>query len=464
MTDSKVEKGQFQPKPRVKKFENWKIWNKRRIAIVAMAESRTQVLENGTEIDLGPEFNWSNEIKGYVLSSFFYGYISTQFLGGYFASRFGGKIIFGSGVAVTATLTLVTPIAAQTNVYLLLFVRIVEGVFEGVTYPSLHAMWAKWTPPLERNRLTTIAYSGSYVGNVVAMPLCAYLAEMWGWRAIFYFSGVMGLIWYALWMLITADSPEQDSKISETELQYIVESLKAANPEIETKRRVPWKQILTSKAVLAIAVTNFTENWGFYTLLTQLPMYLNDVYKFDLGKSGFLAGLPYLAMAIMVQLAGHISDWLSKKRLLSTIQIRKLFIVFGFLVQAVCMLTVAFWSNDTAAVTLLTISVGSGAFAFAGFVVNPLDIAPRFASIILGLSNTIGSLPGVISPILTGYILSETPAIQEWQIVFFIPSAIYLFGAIFYFVFGSAHLEKWAIQEEAPELMSDDSQVSENKF
>ena len=31
---------------------------------------------------------------------------------------------------------------------------------QGVTFPAMHAIWAKWAPPSERSILTTISYSG----------------------------------------------------------------------------------------------------------------------------------------------------------------------------------------------------------------------------------------------------------------------------------------------------------------
>lgn len=31
---------------------------------------------------------------------------------------------------------------------------------QGVTYPSIHAIWAKWAPPLEKTRLAAFAFSG----------------------------------------------------------------------------------------------------------------------------------------------------------------------------------------------------------------------------------------------------------------------------------------------------------------
>lgn len=86
-------------------------------------------------------------------------------------------------------------------------------------------------------------------------------------------SGALGLIWYALWTILVAESPEMDKKITKQELNYILDSLKETN-QSSSKLQVPWKSILRSAPVWAIVVSHFSENWGFYTLLTQLPKYL----------------------------------------------------------------------------------------------------------------------------------------------------------------------------------------------
>lgn len=39
--------------------------------------------------------------------------------------------------------------------------------------------------------------------------------------------------------------------------------------------------------------------------------------------------------------------------------------------------------------------------------VNHLDIAPNYASILMGVSNTIGSIPGIVSPLITGVIVTD---------------------------------------------------------
>lgn len=200
----------------------------------------------------------------------------------------------------------------------------------------------------------------------------------------FFFSGVLGLIWYALWTTLVAESPELDKKITKQELKYILDSLKETN-QSSSKLQVPWKSILTSAPVWAIVVSHFSENWGFYTLLTQLPKYLKgyyipsifhrfkppknitDIHNYELGKSGFLSGLPYLVMAVMMQFAGQWADWLREKGYLTTTQVRKIFNCSGFIAQTVFMMGAAFWSDRIGTVFCLTLAVGLGAFAWAGF-------------------------------------------------------------------------------------------------
>ncbi|KAF5289891.1 hypothetical protein FQA39_LY14953 [Lamprigera yunnana] len=445
---------------------SWMIWKKRRyvvailaffgffnvyalrvnlsIAIVAMTENKTIVLEDGN-VTYEAEFDWDSKMQGFALSSFFYGYILTQLVGGWMATKFGGKQIFGLGVAATAAFTIVTPFAAKQSFYLLLAVRIAEGIFEGVTYPCIHAVWSKWAPPLERSRLATIAFSGSYFGTVISMPVCALLSERFGWETIFYVFGVLGLLWFVCWWIIVSDSPSQDRFITRAELNYIKESL--GNQKNSNKVKHPWKSIFTSMPVWSIVVGHFSENWGFYTLLTQLPKFMKDVLHFELGVTGFVSAVPYLAISITMQFAGHLADWLQAKKIFTTTQVRKTFNCGAYIAQTVFMLAAAYLLSPVGTTICLTLAVGLGGFAWSGFGVNHLDIAPQHASILMGISNTFASLPGILSPIISGYIVT-TPSEWEWQIVFFISSAIYLFGCVFYGIFASGSLQPWATETQ----------------
>jgi MFS transporter, ACS family, solute carrier family 17 (sodium-dependent inorganic phosphate cotransporter), other len=129
--------------------------------------------------------------------------------------------------------------------------------------------------------------------------------------------------------------------------------------------------------------------------------------NFDLASSGFLSALPYLAMSILVFFSSFLADWFQVNKILTTTQVRRYFNCLSFLGQTVFMLLAAFLLHPTYSVVLLTIGVGIGAFTLSGFTVNHLDIAPNYASILFGISNSFGSIPGIVSPLLTGYIVTS---------------------------------------------------------
>ena len=51
------------------------------------------------------------------------------------------------------------------------------------------------------------------------------------------------------------------------------------------------------------------------------------------------------------------------------------------------------------------------------------------------LENVIGTIPGIVSPILTGYIVRDENQ-AEWSLVFYITAAVYAVGTLIFCVFG----------------------------
>ncbi|XP_043263381.1 vesicular glutamate transporter 2-like [Colletes gigas] len=83
-------------------------------------------------------------------------------------------------------------------------------------------------------------------------------------------------------------------------------------------------------------------------------------------------------------------------------------------------------------------------------IVNHLDIAPKHASVLMGIGNTIATLPGIVSPIITGYIVqNKSPG--EWRTVFIIAGAVYLLGALIYGLYASGEKQSWADDDQKTE-------------
>jgi len=410
------------------------------VAVVAMTSNQTHTYPNGT-VETLPDFEWDSGTQGLILASFFYGYIVTQIPGGYLATKYGGKRIFLYGVTSTAILTILTPALAHLHTSLLIGARVLAGLCEGVTYPSIHAIWSRWAPPMEQSRITAFAFSGMYMGTVIAMPLAGILAEYVNWEAIFYVFGLIALLWCLMWWWIVEDSPDQDRSITDQELEYLQNTIGVTDREVACNP--PWRAMLTSKPVWAIIIAHFTENWGFYTLLTSLPMFMRDVLEYSLDAAGILAAFPYILMAVVVQISGYLADTFRADGKLSTTHIRKLFTCGAYLGQAIFMILTALIMSRGTSTVFLSLALGLGGLTWAGFGVNHLDVAPKYAAILMGISNTVGTIPGILSPALTGAIIKDrTP--EEWRTVFLITACVYAMGAFLYLGLASGERQDWA--------------------
>lgn len=158
-------------------------------------------------------------------------------------------------------------------------------------------MWSKWAPPYERSRMVVAAFTGNYVGLVISLPVSGLLAANVSWESVFYVFGIIGCVWTVFWLLLVRRSPAYDPFITPEEKKYIQDSLNRQSKDKEAE--IPWTSIWTSSAVWALIAATFSEGWGFFTLQTQLPQFLRDALDFDIAKSGFLSGLPYLCMSVV---------------------------------------------------------------------------------------------------------------------------------------------------------------------
>ena len=89
-------------------------------------------------------------------------------------------------------------------------------------------------------------------------------------------SGTIGLFWCFAWWWVVKDSPEEDRNITDQELEYLRTAIGVSSRE--SLMNPPWAKMMTSSAVWAIIIAHFAENWGFYTLLTGLPMFMRGTW------------------------------------------------------------------------------------------------------------------------------------------------------------------------------------------
>lgn len=423
------------------------------VAVVSMTSYHPVQLPNGTIVQVR-EFDWSSKDKGFLLSSFFYGYVLSEFPGGWLSKRFGGATILGLVVTCSSISTLLLPFVAEQGIMVIIIFRAVVGIFEGGSFPSMYTIFSRWAPNDEKSVLLSVGLTGPYAATAICLPLYGVLSHYYGWRSLFYVSGVISLLWVALWFKEIRNDPKDDPKITQVELKYIQDSV---GEQYKRKVKYPWKKIFTSLPVWAIFVTDLCECWGYFTMLTELPSFLNDVYQFDDHDAGILSGIPYIVTCIGSPLVGLFADYLRKNRGFSTTCVRKFCNSVCYFGQAAAIGLITLSPSPVHTMILLVIWMSLECFTVAGIFGNYLDIAPEYAGVIMGLANTFGCLAGSLGPMVAGFIVTNRTR-AEWNMVLLLCSGVYFIAATFFLIFASGEVQEWA---KNPEIMIEDEEHKE---
>lgn len=408
-----------------------------------LADTNTSGITKQTKI-VG-EFDWDESIQGVILGSFFWGYCCTNILGGRAAEYMGGKLVFGLGIVLSALLTIITPLSARFSTELLIAVRVIIGIVQGVVFPAINSMLATWVTPTERSRYNTIIFSGFPLGTVVCLPVGGWLCSsgfLDGWPSPFYLFGGLGLIWGVAWFLLIHDRPEHHPRISNKELAQI----QSCGKDIKRAEvvAVPWKDIALSLPFWGLMAGSLGYDFGFYTLLTELPTYLKNIQHFDMSQNGLMSSLPFLVMWLWGYVWGSLMDRLTAASLLPLLSIRRLSMALAMYGPMIGLVVMCFVNcNTVLAMVVLCMAVGISGSANCGFLCSHQELAPNFAGTLLGFTNTLGSFAGILAPMITGSITEGNQTLSAWRSVFLITTAVYLVTNTLYIIFISNKVQPW---------------------
>ncbi|XP_069689174.1 putative inorganic phosphate cotransporter isoform X1 [Periplaneta americana] len=391
------------------------------------------------------EYIWDSKLQGWILSSFFYGYVLTQIPFGILAKKYGAKYFLGVGMLINSLFGLLVPLGANGGIEWLIVVRFIQGLGEGPIVPCTHAMLAKWIPPNERSRMGAFVYAGAQFGTVISLPLSGLLAEYGfagGWPSIFYVFGIVGAVWSVAFLFMVAEDPDSSRTIPEDEKKYITNSLWGAAGVSSPK--VPWLSIIKSLPFWAILIAHMGQNYGYETLMTELPSFMKQVLHFNLKDNGFLSALPYLAMWLFSMFISHVADWMISSNRFSHTITRKIVNSIGQFGPAIALIAASYTGcNPPLTVALLTIGVGLNGGIYSGFKVNHLDISPRFAGILMSFTNCLANFAGLLAPMAAGYITDKRPTQAAWRAVFLIASGVYIGCGLIYVIFSTGRRQAW---------------------
>ncbi len=373
------------------------------------------------------QLGWSQTQKGFVLSSFFIGYMLCMYVSGLLAKRYGGRNVLGIAVIAWSAFTLLTPPAAAMSLSTLIAVRIGMGLGEAAIFPGAVELYSRWIPAEERTRAMARLLSGVPLGTVIGLAATGWIIGRWHWSVAFYAFGLLGLAWAVAWFTRVANDPARDRHITPAELALIRDTAHRA----ESNEVLPMGRLLRLPAVWAMVAAHFATTWILYVLVSWLPSYFRAVQGVSIATSGFFSAAPWIAMFVVTNAGATLSDRMIRRGVPLT-RTRKLMQCLGLAGSAGFLLASRDVHSATVAAAFMCGAAGSLGLAWSGFAPNSLDLSPRHAAQLYGLSNTIATIPGVVGVAVTGWLLDVT---GTYSAAFALTAGVGVAGALAYALF-----------------------------
>lgn len=383
-------------------------------------------------VPLAAKHGWSSAFLGIVQSSFLWGYIFSSVIGGALVDKYGGKKVIAWGAALWSLATLLTPWAANHSTISLLAIRAFFGLAEGVALPSMNTLLSRWFPCHERATAVGISMGGFHLGNVVGLVLTPLFMTSVGISGPFILFSSLGLLWLTTWISRVTNDPKESNSITKAELR-LIQAGKSDSPTLKKGELPPLRLLLSKMPTWAIVFANVTNNWGYFVLLTWMPVYFKTVFNVNLKQAAWFSAVPWGTMAISGYVAGAASDFLIKAGYSLTF-VRKVMQSIGFIGPGLALLCLNFAKTPEVASVLITIALSFSAFSQAGFLLNMEDIAPQYAGFLHGISNSAGTLAAIISTIGTGFFVQWLGSFQAFLTL---TACLYFVTAIFWNIYAT---------------------------
>ncbi|MDO8544365.1 MAG: MFS transporter [Opitutaceae bacterium] len=341
---------------------------------------------------------------GQIVSLFFLAYAIMYAVSGYVVDRLGTKL--GMALFVGAWSLAQMLHGLSTGKWTLAGCRFALGLTEPGSFPAATKAIREWFPAEQRALGVGIFNAGSSLGAAVASPVAAYLALNYGWRAAFFFTGALGLIWLGFWWLLY-QPPHHNRWLGEREAA----ELKAAGvvPEsaaVTAKERVDWRGVLRSRPCLTLILVRFLSDPVIYFVIVWFPAYLQKERGFDLAMIGRYAWVPFVFGDIGYVFGGWLSGRMMRRGW-SLPKSRKVAMAVGAALLPVAVL-VPLVPSAALAIAATSVAVLGHAIWVANLLTLPADIF-RQADVgtATGFSGMGGAIGGALANLVTGYIITR---------------------------------------------------------
>src|SRR5437899_3934875 len=352
---------------------------------------------------LEASFGISAVMFGYLSSAYNWTYAMLQLPSGLLLDRFGVRRV---GIISTVIWSVASFAAAiSTGVGSLFGARFLLGIGEAPTFPANAKATGYWFPKNERSLATAMFDSAAKFSSAVGIPVLGLLLWRFGWRWNFAATGIISLLYFALFYAIYRN-PSEDKLLTTAEREFIARG--GAQPEDRARaaKGAPLVYLLRQRKVWGLALGFASYNYTFYLLLTWLPSYLSSSLHLDLFHSALYTSVPSLfATFADLVVGGWLVDALIQRGR-SAARVRQV-VRIGGTTFGLGILGAAHAHSPATALFWISMSIGGlSAASPVGWSIPSL-IAPRESVGTLGgIVNFCNHLARIAAPTDTGYIVT----------------------------------------------------------
>ena len=341
------------------------------------------------------ELHLSHSALSQIFASFQVSYAITWLLGGMVLDIVGTRIGLSFAViwwSIVSGLTSFVNSAASFSA-----LRFLLGIGEAFNWPGATKAVAECFPPPERSLAVAIFDSGSSVGGALSAFCIPFIALRFGWRSAFVFSGLLGVVWLAVWLAVY---PRQSGGLKARPKGFVRNYFRGWGPLL--RRPETWAIVIGRSLTDPV--------WWFYVF--WLPQYLSDVRGFGLKQIAFFAWIPFVASDLGNFAGGLVSRALIRRGM-PVLRSRKVVCVASA-IPMLSAIPASLAATPFSALAFICVAL----FGFASFstmaLTLPSDLFPAdVVASVTGLSGLGAGLAGTLFTLMVGGLVdkfSYTPA------------------------------------------------------
>jgi len=333
------------------------------------------------------EFKLSYAEAGILATAFFYAYTFMQLPAGHLGDRFGRKIVLILCSSWWGLMSFLTGLAHSFHA-LFLF-RFLTGIGEGAYFSNDRPIISAYTPLEKRGLGQGVSFIGLGTGMFIGISLAGWIADLWGWRAVFLFYAFPSFVASFLIYRLIREPPKQDEK------QRI-------------ERGISYSLIFRRRDLWLLYMGGIPGIYALWVVGTWAPAMFKDIGVTTLAQSSFYSSLLGISAIPGLAVTGWVSDRLARRG-----RGRKGLIAIEFFLIALCMMLLGYGLKVKMALPLFVFLFFMAGFFiwghWAAFYALLPDIVPyKILGTTYGLTNTIHFLGSLIAPVATGWVKDVT--------------------------------------------------------